>query len=253
MSDQVKQLQSLLKELRADKTGCAWTRKQDFNSLIGQTIEESYELLDAIQRNDVQEIKGELADMLYHLLFYTQIAEEGGLFTLDDLAEAMIEKHDSRMPSHTDRQAMDAEQTNAHWQAMKAKKRQSVLDEIAPTLPALMQAFKLQQRAADVGFDWPNTVDVANKVEEELDELRHELQQPNNTANIQEEAGDLLFTCVNLIRHSGCDPESSLHASNLKFIKRFQYIENQLKKHKRAVEDASLAELEQLWQEAKLA
>lgn len=253
MSEKVEQLRALLRDLRDEKTGCAWTRSQDFSSLIGQTIEESYELLDAIQKNDVNEIKSELADMLYHLLFYTQLAEEQKLFSLDDLADAMIQKHDTRMPSHAARQSMDAAETNAHWQAEKAKKRSSILADIAPTLPAMMQAFKLQQRAADVGFDWPETADVTNKIEEELHELREAIANNQSTRQIQSEAGDLLFSCINLIRHCGLDPESSLQACNRKFTSRFQFIEQRVKEANRKIQDMTLAELEQLWLESKQA
>lgn len=250
------ELKAILKELRAEDIGCAWTRGQTFASLAPQTIEESYELLDAIQSNDVQQIKNELGDMLYHVMFYIQIAEESGLFDLDDVAQVSLDKHQARMPSKEQRATMTAAEVNEHWQIYKrqqhkARPQDSVLDGIARTLPAMIQAYKLQTRAAEVGFDWPDVKPVFAKIVEELTELQSEVDANNDQEAQKIEAGDLLFSCINLLRHLNIDPETALHAANLKFMRRFQYIEAQLAQQQQPINRVNLATLEQLWQQAK--
>lgn len=247
-------LHALAKELRSP-SGCAWTRKQHFESLVPKTIEESYELLDSVQRNNIDEIKSELGDLLYHVMLYAAIAEEQDLFSLEDIANVMLQKHQERMPSEEARQSLDAEQTNQYWQRSKIKRRQqsgeSILTDIQETLPALLQAHKLQERAADVGFDWSSIAPVFEKIQEELIEVQDEIQGENRQAQLQEEIGDLLFSCINLARHLTFNAEVCLHHANKKFINRFQFIEKELAKMNKDIHTASLEEMETLWQQSK--
>lgn len=243
-----------LKSLRQSDNACAWTQAQTFQSLAPQTIEESYELTDAIERNDSEAIKSELGDLLYHIVFYAQIAEENNLFNIEDIAQNMLEKHERRLPKPEQRDQFDAAAVNAHWEKEKAKelaKQNSILEGIAKTIPALTRAIKLQNRAAKVGFDWPSALPVLDKIEEELNELKHEIQQSNDNEKIQEEYGDLLFVIANLARHLHLDPEMTLRQANEKFCQRFHFIEQQAKSENKPLSDMTLEEMEQLWRRSK--
>lgn len=253
-NDNIQKLMAFLQALRDPETGCAWTASQSFESLAPQTLEECYELLESIEQQDNSAIKNELGDLLYHVMFYAQIAAEENLFNLDDLAASMLAKHEQRMPPKAERIKMSAEEINQYWEQAKAKAKPSasgLLDNIPKHLPALTRANKLQQRAASVGFDWDNLDDVTAKIHEELGELQQELQQNTSTQAIRDEAGDLLFAVINLIRHLDIDPEAALRSSNDKFQKRFQHIENTLKSQGKTLAEASLDTMEQLWQQAK--
>lgn len=244
----------LVRELRHSATACPWTQSQTFESLIPQTIEEAYELADAIESQDVAAIKSELSDMLYHLIFYAELAEENGLFTLKDIADATLEKHHRRMPSTEIRQKLSPEEVNEYWQKKKAKEKpsqESSLSGIAKNLPAMTQAIKIQDRAARVGFDWPTIAPIFEKITEEITELQHELAINASTETVQMELGDIFFACANLARKLKIDPESALRQCNKKFVRRFQYIETALHQQGKEIEHTPLEELEVLWEESK--
>jgi len=259
----IKQLRKFVISLRDKEEGCAWTRSQTFQSLAPQTLEECYELMESIQQSDYPAIKDELSDLLYHLTFYATIAEENNLFTLDDLAEHTLDKHQHRMPDKITRKNMTADEVNDFWQAKKQKQRQAqqeseqtifqqsqTLKNIPITLPALSRALKIQKKAAKVGFDWPNRALIFEKLEEEIEELRDAINN-NDQNNILEEIGDILFTCVNLSRHLNIDPEQALRHSNEKFIKRFTECEKNMKKDNKNMESLNIEELEKYWEKSK--
>jgi nucleoside triphosphate diphosphatase len=258
--NQTKQLLEIMAALRHPVRGCAWDLEQDFKSLIPYTLEEAYEVVDAIERNDLGDLRSELGDLLLQVVFHSRIAEEQGLFGFEQVAEAISEKLIRRHP-HVFGDAVfnnNAERKQA-WEAAKAEERKakqvsgdvvSVLDGVANSLPALVQCEKIQQRAASQGFDWPEVEPVFDKVMEELGEVR-EAWQSVNQAHIEEEIGDLLLVVVNLARHLNVNAELALKASTRKFSRRFHYIEQQVAASERALLDCDLAELDALWNEAK--
>jgi len=255
-----KALLALMERLRDPETGCAWDQKQDFYSLIPYTIEEAYEVADAIERNDFDDLRAELGDLLLQVVFHSRIAEEWGLFDFEQVAAGIGEKLVSRHPHvfagvtfETDEQRQQA------WDDAKARERQqkntenkpeSVLSGVAKSLPALVACEKIQNRAASHGFDWPETEPVFDKVKEELQEV-HEAWQSGDQAHIQEEVGDLLLVVVNLARHLKVNPEIALKEATRKFTRRFNYIEAQVEASGRQLRDCNLAELDSLWNEAK--
>ncbi|MDD4914795.1 MAG: nucleoside triphosphate pyrophosphohydrolase [Methylococcales bacterium] len=255
-----RELLALMAQLRNPDTGCAWDIKQDFNSLIPYTIEEAYEVADAIERNDFDDLRGELGDLLLQVVFHARIAEERGLFDFEQVAAAIAEKLVKRHPHvfagiryETDEQRQQA------WEEAKAVERrqknagqtpESVLAGVAASLPALVQCEKIQNRAASHGFDWPEVEPVFAKVREELQEV-HEAWQSGNQPHIQEEIGDLLLVTVNLARHLKVNPEIALKQATKKFTRRFNHIEHQVENAGRTLRDCQLAELDSLWNEAK--
>lgn len=248
--------------LRDPESGCAWDQKQDFYSLIPYTIEEAYEVADAIERNDFEDLRGELGDLLLQVVFHSRIAEERGLFDFEQVAAAIGEKLINRHPHVFAGVKFDNdEQRNQAWEDAKAverqlkndgQKQQSVLAGVATSLPALVQCEKIQNRAASHGFDWPDVEPVFDKVREELQEV-HEAWQSANQAHIQEEVGDLLLVVVNLARHLKVNPEIALKQATKKFTRRFNYIESQVEISGRSLRECRLAELDGLWNEAKRA
>ena len=253
------ELLGLMARLRDPKHGCAWDIKQDFNSLIPYTIEEAYEVADAIERNDFADLRYELGDLLLQVVFHSQIAAERGLFDFEQVAAAIGEKLISRHP-HVFAGATyaDDEQRRQAWEAAKNLERQqknpdaanSVLAGVAANLPALVQCEKIQNRAASHGFDWPMVEPVFDKVREELQEV-HEAWTNADQAHIQEEVGDLLLVVVNLARHLHVSPEIALREATRKFTRRFHYIEQQIAASGRELRECELAELDGLWNEAK--
>ncbi len=253
-------LLEIMARLRDPETGCPWDARQDFASLVPYTLEEAYEVADAAERGDTEDLKDELGDLLLQVVFHSRIAEERGLFGFDDVAEAISDKLIRRHP-HVFAGASfetDAERQQ-FWDASKAAERrekgkpepaESVLNGLSPKLPALMAAQKLQKRAARHGLDWPEIGGVFDKVREELDELR-EAHAASDKAHIREEIGDLLFAAVNLARHLSIDAESALRDSNRKFTRRFRYIEQQVTARGKSLAECTLAELDALWNEAK--
>ena len=250
----IDRLLELMARLRDPETGCPWDRAQSYASIVPHTIEEAYEVADAIAREDLAALKDELGDLLFQVVFYAQLAKEEGAFDFADVATAISEKMTRRHPhvfgeSHyTD----VAEQTQA-WERIKQMERgtEGVLDGIPLALPALSRALKLQRKAARVGFDWRIIEPVLAKIEEELQEVRIELEQGANAERMQEEIGDLLFACVNLARHGGVDPEVALRGCNAKFEARFGRIEAWLAEAGNSPEQASLEDMDVLWERAK--
>jgi len=249
-------------QLRDPEKGCPWDVKQDFNSLIPYTIEEAYEVADAIERNDLDDLRLELGDLLLQVVFHSQIAEEKGLFNFEQVAEAISEKLISRHPHVFDDVTYDSdEERQKAWDEAKVKERQakgkqaendSVLSGVAINLPALVQCEKIQNKAASHGFDWPQVEPVFDKVMEELDEVK-EAWEEQDQPHIQEEVGDLLLVVVNLARHLKVNPEIALKQATKKFTRRFNYIEQQVEAADRSLRDCELAELDALWDEAKKA
>ncbi|WP_146587994.1 nucleoside triphosphate pyrophosphohydrolase [Puniceibacterium confluentis] len=249
-------LLAIMARLRDPETGCPWDIEQDFASIAPYTIEEAYEVADAIERQAWDDLKGELGDLLLQSVYHTQIASESGLFTFEDVARTISDKMVARHPHVFGDETRDktAQQQTADWERIKAEERaknrdSGVLDGVAHGLPALMRAVKLQKRAARVGFDWPSTDEVIDKIVEEAQELR----EATDAAHAREEFGDLLFVMANLARHLDIDPEEALRGANAKFTRRFRFIEARLAARGRAPTDSDLAEMDALWDAAKAA
>ena len=255
---QLDRIIEIMRQLRDPETGCPWDVEQDFASIAPYTIEEAYEVADAVQRGDTDDIRDELGDLLLQVVFQARIAEEAGLFSLADVARSISDKMIDRHPHvfGSEGRPQLAEQSG-RWEAIKAEERArkghtGILDDVAAGLPPMLRALKLQKRAARVGFDWVNMDDIIAKLHEETDELREEAaRDPADQARMQDEVGDVLFVAVNLARRAGVDPETALMACNSKFESRFRYIEEQAEKKSKNMKDMSLDEMEKLWQAAK--
>ncbi|TGD45255.1 nucleoside triphosphate pyrophosphohydrolase [Pseudotabrizicola sediminis] len=247
-------LRAIMARLRDPATGCPWDLEQNFASIAPYTIEEAYEVADAIDRQDWPELRGELGDLLFQSVFHAQMASEAGHFDLDDVIRSISDKMVARHPHvfGTESRDKSPEQQTADWEALKARERGKarVLDGVALGLPALMRAVKLQKRAARVGFDWPSTDQVVAKIAEESAELV-EARDTLSHAEVTEEFGDLLFVMANLARHLNVDPEAALRAANAKFTRRFQRIEDWLAEAGRTPDQSDLAEMDALWDRAK--
>lgn len=254
-------LLEIMARLRAPD-GCPWDHEQTFESIAPYTIEEAYEVADAIARKDMAGLKDELGDLLFQAVYHAQLAEEIGEFTFADIVEAICIKMISRHPHvFGNAEIADAQAQTLAWEEYKARERaarpggdtrKGLLDEVPLNLPAMTRAMKLQQRVAKVGFDWNETAPVFDKVREELGELEAEISQGADRNLVTGELGDLLFTIVNLARHLKIDPEAALRTCNLKVERRFRYIEQRLAEQAKAPAACSLAELDALWDEAKL-
>ncbi len=249
-------LREIMRRLRDPETGCPWDVEQTFASIAPYTIEEAHEVADAIEREAWGELKGELGDLLLQSVYHTQMAEEAGLFDFDEVANAIADKMVARHPHvfGDESNAKSAEQQVRDWEAIKAaeraeKRETGVLDGVAKGLPALTRAVKLQKRAARVGFDWPSTDEVIDKIVEEAQELR----EAHDPAHREEEFGDLLFVMANLARHLDIDPEAALRAANAKFVRRFEAIEAALAEKGKRPDESDLAEMDGLWDAAKAA
>lgn len=242
-------LADVMARLRDPDTGCPWDIQQDFASIAPYTIEEAYEVADAVERNDMDALRDELGDLLLQVAFHSRMAEQAGHFALQDVIDAITQKMIRRHP-HVFGEGARREDGHAQWEAIKAAERAekdpdpSALAGVATALPALLRAEKLQKRAARTGFDWPETVRVIDKIVEELDEVREAVTQDER----EEEVGDLLFAVVNLARHLKVDPETALRKGNAKFDRRFRSMEAQAGD---AFAALSLDEKEGLWQKAK--
>jgi XTP/dITP diphosphohydrolase len=242
-------LLNIMDELREQ---CPWDKKQTIQSLRHLTIEETYELADAIIKGEIQEVKKELGDILLHVVFYARIASETNDFDISDVINFLCEKLISRHPHiYGDVKAETEEQVKENWEKLKLKEgNKSVLGGVPVSLPALIKASRIQDKAKAVGFDWENKEQVWFKVEEEITEL-NEAIEINNREKIEEEFGDLIFAMVNYARFIGINPEDALEKTNIKFIKRFQYIEDQAKQSGKKLEDMTLKEMDAYWNEAK--
>lgn len=253
----VSRLLAIMAALRTPGTGCPWDLEQDFATIAPYTLEEAYEVADAIQSGDWSELRAELGDLLFQVVFHAQIAQERGLFDFTQIADTISDKMIARHPHvfGPDRTQKTAARQTEDWEATKAAERAlggaGVLDGVARALPALVRARKLQDRAARVGFDWPDPQQVLDKIVEEAAELT-EARTNLSTAAITDEMGDLLFAMANLARHLGVDPEAALRGTNDKFTRRFTYIEQSLAAEGLTPADADLSDLEALWTEAKL-
>ena len=254
----IERLLEIMRRLRDPENGCPWDIEQDFDSIAPYTIEEAYEVADAIQRRDWSELEGELGDLLLQTVYHTAMGEEAGHFSFQSVVRSISDKMVARHPHVFGNESREksAEQQTADWEAIKAaeragKKQKGTLDGVAIGLPALLRALKLQKRAARVGFDWPDTAHVIDKITEEAAELV-EAQAQLGPAEIEEEFGDLLFVMANLGRHLGLDPEAALRAANAKFTARFERVEQKLAERGKTPSDSDLAEMDALWDEAKL-
>ncbi|MBC9744357.1 nucleoside triphosphate pyrophosphohydrolase [Pseudomonas syringae pv. syringae] len=264
----VQDLLNLMARLRDPQFGCPWDLKQTYASIVPHTLEEAYEVADAIEQGDLDHLKGELGDLLFQVVFYAQLAKEEGRFEFDDVIDGITRKLLRRHPhvfptgelyAPAETPRLTDEQVNPRWDEIKAEERAekagvpeqlSLLDDVPRALPALSRAAKLQKRAAQVGFDWPAALPVVDKVREELDEIL-EAMVDNDAEGIAEEVGDLLFSVVNLARHLKVDPETALRSANSKFDRRFRFIEQALRHLQRPIEACSLEEMDALWGEAK--
>lgn len=254
----IDRLIQIMERLRDPQAGCPWDVDQTFATIAPYTIEEAYEVADAIERGDLDELKGELGDLLFQVVFHARMAEEQGLFAFDDVVAAISDKLIRRHPHvFSDEDQRTAAQQTVAWEAIKAEERKArkksgVLDDVPVGLPALTRAAKLTKRAGRVGFDWPSTDEVFDKLAEEVAELRAEIAA-GDRENIREEMGDLLFVVANLARKLDVEPEDALRAANAKFIRRFAFIEAELARDDRTPEGSDLAEMDALWNAAKAA
>lgn len=263
--------------------GCPWDREQTFDSIKKYTLEETYEVLEAIDNRDWPELAGELGDLLLQVLFYSEMAREQGLFSIDDVLDALSNKLIGRHPHvFGDVKAEDAHQVLKNWEALKKEEKkqrlaangmqpptdeaETLLNGVSSRMPALMEAQKISSRAAHVGFDWPNIEGLFEKLEEETAELQQQMEhlppgalKPENKSRVppelrerlEDEVGDLFFVLVNIARYLALDPESALRRTNRKFRRRFNFLEEQLKARGKTLEDATIDEMELLWQQAK--
>ncbi|HEY8247783.1 MAG TPA: nucleoside triphosphate pyrophosphohydrolase [Hyphomicrobium sp.] len=261
-SKDISRLIEIMAALREPETGCPWDREQTFATIAPYTIEEAYEVADAIARDDIADLKDELGDLLLQVVYHARMAEEQGAFSFGDVVEAitakMIRRHPHVFGSDAERAAGVAP---GFWERAKAqekngKERAGILDDVPAALPALTRAIKLQSKAAKVGFDWPSLAPVFAKLEEEIAELHDAIAKNGGKASgrdpdIEEEFGDLLFVVANVARHLKLDPEAALRAANEKFTRRFRYIEQQLAARGSSPAQSNLAEMDALWDEAK--
>lgn len=256
----IDRLIAVMAALRTPVTGCPWDLKQNFATIAPYTIEEAYEVADAIARGDLSELRDELGDLLFQVVYHARMAEEAQAFAFPDVVRAITEKMIRRHPHvFGDLKEADEALVSANWRRIKAEERsktaheaeKSVLSGVASALPALVRAAKIQERAREVGFDWPEARQVLAKVREEIDEVAHEID--HSGPGIEEEIGDLLFAVVNLARHLDVDAENSLKQATLKFERRFAGVEARLKAQGTSPAAASLDHMERLWGEVKAA
>ncbi|MBK9557638.1 MAG: nucleoside triphosphate pyrophosphohydrolase [Bacteroidetes bacterium] len=247
-----KRLLNIMDDLRSQ---CPWDKKQTIHTLRNLTIEETYELADSITASDWQGIKEELGDVLLHMIFYSKIGEEQEQFSIADVLNAQCEKLIHRHPHiYGDVKVKDEEEVKKNWEQLKLKEgKTSVLQGVPQGLPAMIKAFRIQEKAAQVKFEWENTQQVWNKVEEEMMELKEVFTTPDyDKLRLEDEFGDLMFSMINLSRFIHVDPENALERTNKKFIHRFQYIEAKAKEQNRSLKEMTLEEMDVLWNEAKL-
>lgn len=252
----IARLVAIMARLRDPARGCPWDIEQDFESIAPYTIEEAYEVADAIARGSLGELRGELGDLLFQVVYHARMAEEAGAFGWDDVVRGISDKMIRRHPHVFGDESREktAEQQTADWEATKAAERgrTGVLAGVAAGLPALTRAIKLQNRAARVGFDWPDAGAVLDKIAEETAELV-EARDEGDAGAVAEEYGDLMFVMANLARHLGVDPEAALRAANAKFVRRFEAVEAALAARGRTPAQSNLAEMDALWDAAKAA
>ncbi|MDA9556336.1 nucleoside triphosphate pyrophosphohydrolase [Vibrio sp.] len=262
MLEAIEELEQIMEKLRDPKHGCPWDLEQSFDSIIPHTIEETYEVVDAIYKKDWVNLQEELGDLLFQIIFYSQLAKEQQFFTFDDVVKSVNEKLIRRHPHvFSDLSFSTPEELAANWEQQKKREKekqnkpidQSILSTIPTSLPALSKAYKLQKACAKVGFDWGELPPIIDKIQEEIDEVLEETKrEPIDKALLELEVGDLLFTVVNLSRQLQVNPESALSKANIKFINRFQGVEELVRRNQRNLIDCSLAELDMYWSQVKM-
>ena len=253
----MEKLHQITSQLRDPEKGCPWDKEQTFESIAHCAIEEAYEVVEAIENKDYEAFKNELGDLLFQVAFHSNIAEEMNLFTFDDVVDSITTKLINRHPHvFSDLSIEDSKAQTDHWEKIKIEERKqkyginSILDDIGTNQPALNIAYKIGKRARSVGFDWNNVGGVIDKIEEEIEELKVAINS-GNQSNIEEEAGDLLFSIVSLSRHTSIDPESALRKANKKFDQRFRSMERVLKESNREFSHMTERELDKLWENIK--
>ena len=253
LAEKLKAFERLLKIMDELRAGCPWDREQTFESLRHLTIEEVYELADAILDKDMNEIKKELGDLMLHLVFYAKIGSETGSFDIKDVLDGISEKLIHRHPHiYGDAKVTDAEDVLNNWEKLKLKEgKTSVLEGVPKTLPPLVKAYRIQEKVKGVGFEWKNPQLVLDKVNEELNELKYEVENGADPVKMEDEFGDLLFALVNYSRYIGINPEDALERTNKKFIRRFQFIETESAKDGKSLVEMSLEEMDEYWVKAK--
>ncbi len=249
----MKKLLTIMQQLRDPETGCPWDIEQTFSTIAPYTIEEAYEVADAIAQNDITGLKSELGDLLFQVVFHSQMAAEAGHFNFDDVVDAVCEKMIARHPHvfKPNEPKLTAEEQTIAWEKAKSQHKASVLDGIAKNLPELLKAVKLTKYAAVTGFDWPDISDVFEKLDEETHELK-EAVESGDQVHMEEELGDLLFVCANLARHMKIDPSSALRKANVKFENRFRKVEAKAKSLSPKKENFDLKVLDELWDQVKV-
>jgi ATP diphosphatase len=263
LSSPIEQLQYLMTCLRDESFGCVWDKKQTYKSIAPYTLEEAYEVVDAIEREDFDHLKDELGDLLFQVIFYAQMAEEEQHFNFDDIARGIVEKMLRRHPHvfpdgdiarFGEPSLLTEEQIAEQWQQIKAQEKgqlkEGVLSDVPVSMPALMQAVKIQKKVSKVGFDWPDVAPVFDKIREELDELEEAMKEKNDL-HVEEEMGDVLFAVSNLARHLDVSPDVALNKTNIKFRRRFSRIESLVSAQNKNLTDCSLEELDRYWEQAK--
>lgn len=259
----IEPLLQIMARLRNPETGCPWDIEQNFKTIAPYTIEEAYEVADAIARDDLSALKEELGDLLLQVVFHSQMATEQQAFDFEDVVAGICEKLIRRHPHVFPGGSLDsvpangisAAQVSQNWDAIKSAEKgpaESILDGVTNGLPSMMRALKLQKQAAKVGFDWPTIIPVMEKIEEEVKELAAEIHQGGSIDAIEDELGDVLFCCVNLARHAGLDPETTLARTNLKFERRFKGIEKLMRQDGVQFENLDLEKMDQYWNQVKL-
>jgi MazG family protein len=254
----IDRLLQIMARLRDPQRGCPWDLEQTFATIAPYTIEEAYEVADAIEREDSSALRDELGDLLFQVVFHSQMAHEQGSFAFDDVAAAICDKLERRHPHvFGSAQIDDAAAQTVAWEEQKRLEREragkSILADVPLALPALTRANKLGKRAAQVGFEWPNVAGALDKLDEEVGELRKGLDEQASPAAIADELGDVLFCVVNVCRYLGVDPEVALRGANGKFERRFGYVERRLREQGRSAREATLEEMDKLWDEGKKA
>jgi len=252
MDDKLKAFKRLLDIMDELREKCPWDKKQTMETLRYLTIEETYELGDAILENNMEEVKGELGDLMLHMVFYAKIASEKNAFDISDVLNSVCDKLVERHPHiYGDVVVENEEEVKANWEKIKLKTgNKSVLDGVPTSLPSMVKATRIQEKARGVGFDWDHKGQVLNKVKEEIDELHAEVEAKSD--KIEGELGDVLFSMINYARFIGIDPEAALERTNKKFIKRFQYLESESKKDGKKMGEMTLGEMDKYWDKAKL-
>jgi XTP/dITP diphosphohydrolase len=242
-------LMEIMYKLRRE---CPWDKKQTHDSLKANTLEEAYEVIETIDDKDYEALKGELGDLLLHIVFHSVIANENGNFTIDEVIEGIAEKLIRRHPHiFGDTKVSGADEIAKNWETIKMEEgRESVLEGVPKNLPQLYRAFRMQEKASKIGFDWKDKEPVWNKIQEEINELK-EVQSGGNHERVEEEFGDLLFSLVNYARFIDVNPENALRRTNDKFIKRFNYIERKFKENGKEITKSTLEEMDKFWEESK--